>query len=59
MGAKRTLNETGTIEKNREKGTKDTAVGRDPVNGGNLDFFLDMLNRIKVEMLEAVDVRVA
>ena len=39
MGAKRTLNETGTIEKNREKGTKYTTVGRDPVNGGNLDFF--------------------
>ena len=60
MGTKKISNETGTIEKNRKKkGTRDATVGRDPVNGGNSDAFLDMLNRIKAEMLDAVDARVA
>ena len=59
MGTKKISNETGTIEKNRKKGTRDTTVGRDPIKGGNSDAFLDMLNRIKAEMLEAVDARVA
>ena len=59
IGTKKISNETETIEKNRKKGTRDTTVGRDPINGGNLDAFLDMLNRIKAEMLETVDARVA
>ena len=59
IGTKKISNKTGTIEKNRKKGTRDTTVGRDPINGGNSDAFLDMLNRIKAEMLEAVDARVA
>ena len=59
MGTKKILNETGAIEKNRKKGTRDTTVGRDPVSGGNSDAFLVVLNCIKAEMLETVDARVA
>ena len=58
-GTKKVPVETANMDKNKKKIPRDLLVGRDAASGGNSDAFLDLLSRLKVEMLEAVDARIA